>query len=411
MQTGRDKGDGNVFPPHLGPLPRGERNGWRLILYVLGVLIFQEVVFRAVFPLPEVRGFNRVNYMNIPIARMKDKGAIRNLRLIWESLPDNAVFVHDLNSYGFRDKEWKIQKPEGCQRVMFVGDSFAEGTMALQNETISAGFSRSAKDSSIAVEAMNLGVMGTGLDCSMRLALDAVLLFRPDYVFLLIYANDLPSHPVLADPETFKPYSVWKPRLFDLIAMKMRGDMLPMRWNIRSRKFHSTGSEPLNPWHKNERKLRHFVTERIADAILAGRFNPYRIGGSRYMKPLLEHEVDMLAPLRNFRYSLEKMGARLFVVYLPERGQVTNYYQRFEKEYSLNMPPPPDLTGPEYQKHQEYICGDCREAGIPFMDLTPLIRSEEEKGNHLYWDYDDHMRGAGYLLVGRELYKWWRMEL
>ena len=30
----------------------------------------------------------------------------------------------------------------------------------------------------------------------------------------------------------------------------------------------------------------------------------------------------------------------------------------------------------------------------------------EAKGNRLYWDYDNHMRGEAYFLIGSELYDW-----
>jgi hypothetical protein len=40
--------------------------------------------------------------------------------------------------------------------------------------------------------------------------------------------------------------------------------------------------------------------------------------------------------------------------------------------------------------------------------LTPLLREEEARGNRLYWDYDDHMRGGGCLFVGQTLFEWWK---
>jgi len=37
-----------------------------------------------------------------------------------------------------------------------------------------------------------------------------------------------------------------------------------------------------------------------------------------------------------------------------------------------------------------------------------MIKTEEARGNHLYWDYDDHMRGSSYLMMGESISKWWQ---
>jgi len=47
----------------------------------------------------------------------------------------------------------------------------------------------------------------------------------------------------------------------------------------------------------------------------------------------------------------------------------------------------------------------CRQLAIPFLDLTPLLR-KAEAGGHLYWNYDEHMRGSTYLWVGATIFQW-----
>jgi len=48
---------------------------------------------------------------------------------------------------------------------------------------------------------------------------------------------------------------------------------------------------------------------------------------------------------------------------------------------------------------------------IPFCDMTPLLREHETGGKRLYRDYDFHMKGKGYLLVGEYLFKRFESEL
>ena len=51
---------------------------------------------------------------------------------------------------------------------------------------------------------------------------------------------------------------------------------------------------------------------------------------------------------------------------------------------------------------------NCGTLKVPYYDLTPMIKTEEARGNHLYWDYDDHMRGSSYLMMGESISKWWQ---
>ena len=59
---------------------------------------------------------------------------------------------------------------------------------------------------------------------------------------------------------------------------------------------------------------------------------------------------------------------------------------------------------------QEHIqtsdyCGwvnlDTEERSLWFMEEV------EKSGDHLYWKYDEHMRGRGYTLAGQRIFKWW----
>jgi hypothetical protein len=69
-----------------------------------------------------------------------------------------------------------------------------------------------------------------------------------------------------------------------------------------------------------------------------------------------------------------------------------------------------DLTQEKYQIHAKMLDKNCNDLGIPYLNLTSQVKTEEEKGNHLYWDYDDHMRGKGYVMMGESLFDWWQNQ-
>ncbi len=367
-----------------------------------GVIGFQELALRCVFPLPEVASLNRVDYMNR--AEGDPRRPLRSLRLVWESAPDGARFEHGLNAYGFRDREWSLARQPGVARVFFVGDSFVEGTMAGDDETIPRAFAAAAARAGRRVEAMNLGVMGADLPQYFQLINDAAPLFEPDTVILVLFANDLPPPAfdvVRAPARRFDPRL---PRLAVVARLLAAGEMPPLRLRLRAVPYHVPATDPRHPWHGREAEVRARTRADLARAVLEGRFNPYRVGGAGYLAEGLRTPIEVAAPLRLLAGFLARHGGGLFVAYLPDRTQVSRHYARFEAALGADGI---DLGRSEYQRHRRELARDCRAAGVPFLDLTPLLRREEARGQHLYWDYDDHMRARGYALVGQALFDAW----
>ncbi len=98
------------------------------------------------------------------------------------------------------------------------------------------------------------------------------------------------------------------------------------------------------------------------------------------------------------------------MVYVPERGTVTNHYKQFEKDYSRSLPTDLDMTVADYQLHRYLLRAQCARVGIDFLDTTDLIVAEEVAGRHMYLDFDDHMREIGYRTVGKAIFQWWSRD-
>ena len=125
---------------HVLELPR-MRTAIRAVTAVGAFLVLQELVLRAVFPLPEVLNFDRASYSHIGSVRDPSAPAtLGHASVRWVSEPDGFDFVHALNLYGFRDREWRLRKPDGATRVAFFGDSFVEGFSAPAEATLPAAF-------------------------------------------------------------------------------------------------------------------------------------------------------------------------------------------------------------------------------------------------------------------------------
>lgn len=376
-----------------------------IIIYIAIVLLFQELVFRICFPLPEVLNFNRSNYIPKPEG-VKYLPPMRYEKKTFQSYPDtNTRFVHYLNGYGFRDKEWELEKEQGKKRLMFIGDSFTEGAMTTGGNTITDIFSAKAGDD---YETMNLGIIGAGLPEYAPLISDAVPLFKPDYLFLVLFSNDISNRSVVI-PETREVVynNFYLPRLWVLLGMLSSNEPLPFRWKKTS-SFMPAVPSPFNLWTTEEAEFRQHVKPEFAEYMKAGNYNTFRINYAAAEEHYLKEKVDLMPYLNWVKNYTAEHGAELVVCYIPSRQQITNYYYQYELPTCLLLcPDAMDLTTPEYQVHRQELEKDCQELGLSFIDLSSVIKAEESKGNHLYWSYDDHMRAKGYQIVGETIYEEW----
>lgn len=88
---------------------------------------------------------------------------------------------------------------------------------------------------------------------------------------------------------------------------------------------------------------------------------------------------------------------------------MTRHYFPYELEMCRTRCQPEwDLTTAAYQVHQATIARQCQEFKLPFIDLNAAVRAKEAKGEHLYWNYDEHMRGKGYLFLGKTIWELWQ---
>jgi lysophospholipase L1-like esterase len=276
--------------------------------------------------------------------------------------------------------------------------------MAADDETIPRAFEAAAAREGRRVEAMNLGVMGADLGHEFQLVHDAAPLFAPDAVILVIFANDLPTTGIAVESRAARRFDARVPRLLAVAGLLAAGEMPPLALPLREVRYHAPASDPRHPWHGREDEVRARVRADVADAVLAGRFNPYRVGGASTLAEALRMPIEMEAPLRWLSHTVARSGARLLVAYLPDRTQVTRRYAPFEAALGANDS---DLTAPAFQAHRRALARACRAAGVPFLDLLPLLRRTDASPAPLWWDYDDHMRAEGYRLVGEALYAAW----
>ena len=378
------------------------------VLYIAGLLAFLEFSLRIAFPLPELANFNRINYQ--PGIKATKSDYLRNINMLWSSTLDTGVaFVHKLNYYGFRDFNWSLEKAEKKQRILFIGDSFVEGMTSDGEQVLTNGFIKKAEEIRDDLEVFNMGIMGVGINEFINLIVDAVPLFKPDHVFLVLCYNDIPFNRPYFPKTRITPeyYDNSKLRMVQLYDMLKADEPLPFRFNYGSKKFYPAVPSRNNPWTLYEDSLRREVIPAVAEAMIKGDFNFFRTNWILEEERFLRSTTDLKDKFKLLNEYVHLGKATFSVFYIPSRHQVSTYYYQFERQQCLRCPESLDLTQDQYQIHRDILSKNCADLGIPFYDLTPEFIEEEAKQNHLYWNYDDHMKGKAYLMAGEKIFKWW----
>lgn len=371
-------------------------------------MVIQELVFRFLFPLPELKHFNRSNYTP-KTPNIERIPSMRYEQRTFQSYPDTAFsFVHFLNGYGFRDKhDWPKAKGSDRLRLMFVGDSFLEGAMAATGHTITDYFK--GQDVQNKYETMNMGIIGAGLPEYTKLIHDAVPLFSPDVVFLTLFSNDISNRQVQRPTGTVddEEFNAWTPRLVELVHLLSINDPVPFRWKGAA-SFMPATPDPFNLWTTRESDFAPHVMPEMAEYMKQGNMNTFRINNAIAEQKNLSKEIDLGPFLQWVKAFLAEHKSKLVVTYIPSRLQLNNWYYQYElATCQVLCPDTMDLTGSAYQIHSAQLYESCKKLDVPFFDMTPVVLNEESTGNHLYWNYDDHMRSKGYKLIGETLFKQW----
>jgi lysophospholipase L1-like esterase len=393
------------------PMPKiSLRHKLLFIAVILGVLGFsQELVFRLAFPFPEVMNFNRNNYVRVFLSDRRAEEArrdgSRNTILRVESAPDGYKFDHTLNLYGFRGPTFPVTPPTDRPRVIFVGDSFVEGMGASDSDTVSAHFARRLGPGQ-PVEAINLGVSGTGFVEYTRLVRDGVSLLRPAVAYVVVYANDLPA-PVYPDElNAPAPTAVWNnpwvPRVIQAFRRIKQGLAVPRFFHSGPFPYFDAVPSENNPL--TAAKAPEGADPEIVNAMRQGRANPVRSVEVELLESRLRHDFQAegtpLPYVARMAELCRVAGTRLVLVYLPCAATVNPSYLKAQKRLGTKAYGGVDsLDDPRYRSQQRELRRVADVLSVPLLDLTDHYRAAEQSGRRMYWTIDGHCNSEGYRLA------------
>jgi lysophospholipase L1-like esterase len=105
--------------------------------------------------------------------------------------PNSWINGFQLNSKGYQDEEFSIQKKEGTFRILAIGDSFTFGVVPYKNNFVTIIEER-LKEIKPSIEIINMGIPSTNVQDYLSLLIDEGLELNPDMIMINVYiGNDI----------------------------------------------------------------------------------------------------------------------------------------------------------------------------------------------------------------------------
>jgi lysophospholipase L1-like esterase len=351
------------LPTDAEPVRKPPRVGWRrklvavllasLVSLLLGEGVLRLVGVKPLYVNPEQRLFWHYH-----------------ARLGWHHRPgqsgrfakkqfDTSVTI---NSRGLRDREYPLDRVEGKQRILVLGDSFTWGFGVEQEEI----FTEVAETQFQHVEVINAGVSAYSPDQELLWLQDEGIRYRPDLVLLVLSGND-----VWGNHQQVISFVYGKPRYRLDVDGVLQLENVPV------------------PKPRASVSLRHWLRQRssIAQLLISALERVRYRMTARNEKPVTESlgKADRqpfpltLALIREIEQVAAAGGARLAIV--------TNniYWTRWpDGDYS------------------DFV-GQLRAAGYPVLDIDSLPEYEKSQ---LQIPGDRHWNVEGHQLIGRAIQEW-----
>lgn len=168
----------------------------KIIKNIKGLSLLLLIIFISIITIEFLYRFYLFGWDSISIKKMNSVHAIGVSRLIKASNDSEIIYElkpnintyfklkqYTTNSYGLRDKEYTIEKPENIFRVAVIGDSYTQGSGVSINNTyhsILEGWYNNEQND-LTYQFINFGVGGYSLRQYLRVVTLKANHFNPDF--------------------------------------------------------------------------------------------------------------------------------------------------------------------------------------------------------------------------------------
>ncbi len=247
----------------------------------------------------------------------------------------------NINSLGFRDREYTIEKTKNKKRIIFLGDSHTFGWGVPFEGLFTKQLEKMLNKKGDKYEVINMGVGNYNSTMELELFKLKGLKLDPDMVILMYFINDVEPIP---RKKSFSEYFIIKHSYFFAFLFD---------------RF----SKSITRFDKN------FTWDKYYSALYSSKNSQNLASNRKSIKELVE--------------LCKKNNIEILIVNIPELHML--------KEY-----PFPYAT--------EYIRGLAKEEDVPFLDLLPSFTEYEPKSLWVSLE-DPHVNAKAHAIIAQQIYK------
>jgi hypothetical protein len=270
------------------------------------------------------------------------------------------------NAVGHRGPDYVLRKAAGKNRVLFLGDSFTEGSHVGEESL----FSNIIGNAYPNLEVMNAGVGGYGSVQEYIYLQREGLKFEPDLVFLLFFENDLLDNCLSFTPGIGpRPYA------------SMQNGQLEIHEKFSSQEWQKYALPVPFAAKLNQYSLAYNFFN----------FRVYQILRSSYLNRLEYQDI-------------RKADA------CPKLEIIKTIYQRMQQlvrekgsKFAIGFIPTREDAQKGVAEVQIPLLAFCQEKGIPCISLTSALKAEYDKGERPYFINDIHWNRVGHKVAAEVL--------
>jgi hypothetical protein len=359
----------------------------KLLLMVGGVflaLVVGEIAARVVLPL---------------LPDPPDTPFIGDAACMYRLRPTEPGRFHDnhdehINYHGFRDRNYPQHKPAGSYRVLGLGDSFVYGAVPIQENFLRVAERTVNENAAVRTDILLMGVPGWSTENELGVLEDFGLGLEPDLVLVNFFVgNDVTGLPVRCRVIRGNAYPTTSPlpvrnllrksQLFLMLeSLVMRGVMRKFKGGAADEPDEGAAAGPVP----------------VSDVYLkiARQNLPVFLKNPDPRTAALWTEAE--GYLKRIDEVCRAAGVSWMLVLIPDETQVDPAV-RAQVLTGLGAPAwAYDFDGP--QKRLQALAD---QAGVPVLDLLPVLRAAHRPEARLYQPNDTHWNAEGNLVAGRAL--------
>ncbi|MBP0013467.1 MAG: SGNH/GDSL hydrolase family protein [Roseofilum sp. SBFL] len=278
-----------------------------------------------------------------------------------------------LNSQGFKDVEFQVEKAPNTFRILGIGDSFAYGVVPY-NYNYYTRLEEKLKQRDDRVEIINMGIPNLSPKDYLALLVTEGLALNPDRVILSFFiGNDFDDSKRSIESYSYV-FSFWK----FLIDLQNSYEGKVIHGNLEYQDDLPT------------------LTDEKYLQIEIGRSDLFRVENSE-----LESRVrGAMTYLREIKELCDRQNIELLVILIPDELQVNpNLQAKVIDELGMNLE---DL---DFSLPNQYLQEELTESEIDFLDLFPYFQGYSEF-EQLYKPNDSHWNIAGNELAAELIFQY-----